>query len=250
MDDRFANQVALVTGAAGGIGQAVVGQLADQGATVFATDRDGDRLDGLASRGITVTAGDLQDPGFCDSLPGQVRDRHGRLDIVVNNAGIMRRGNALDTSDSDWSLTMAVNVDSVFRICRATVPIMKQQGGGAIVNVSSCWGIYPGPDHVAYCTSKAAVAAMTRCLGRDHAKEGIRINAVCPNEVDTAMLRTGFEVRGLDPSSAIEELNRSVPIGRIADPKEIANAICWLASGDAGYVCGTLLEVNGAKPVY
>jgi NAD(P)-dependent dehydrogenase (short-subunit alcohol dehydrogenase family) len=255
MAGRFRGKVVLITGAGGGIGEAVTRLFAKQGDAIVATDRDEAcmaraRSISPESSAVELITGDLSNPEFCDRLPALARDVHGQLDIMVNNAGIMRRGNILDTSDEDWSVTMAVNVESVFRTCRSAIPIMKSVGKGAIVNVASCWGIYPGPDHVAYCTSKAAVAAMTRCLGRDHAGDGIRINAVCPNEVNTPMLRTGFEIRGLDPGSAIETLNQTVPIGRIAEPEEIADTICWLASEEARYVCGVLLEVNGAKPVY
>ena len=98
--------------------------------------------------------------------------------------------------------------------------------------------------------TKAAVASLTQCLGRDHAHQGIRVNAVCPNEVDTPMLRTGFEVRGLDADSAIDDLDLSVPLGRIAQPEDIADVVVFLASDKARYMCGALLEVNGGKPVY
>ena len=97
--------------------------------------------------------------------------------------------------------------------------------------------------------SKAALASLTRCLGRDHAQDGIRVNAVCPNEVDTPMLRTGFEIRGLDPETGIATLNKSVPLGRIAQPEDIADVVAFLASDEARYICGALLEVNGGKPV-
>jgi len=107
-----------------------------------------------------------------------------------------------------------------------------------------------GPDHVAYCTSKAALAALTKSLGRDHAPDGIRVNAVCPNEVDTPMLRSGFITRGIDPENAIEELGKTVPLGRIAEPAEIADVIAFLASQDARYVCGETVEVSGAKAVH
>ena len=195
-------------------------------------------------------AGDLTDADYCDTLPGQALEAAGRLDILVNNAGLMRRGNILNATDEDFSLSMAVNVEAPFRLCRAAIGLMKAAGRGAIVNTASCWGVYPGPDHLVYCTAKAAVAAMTKCLGRDHAGDGIRVNAVCPNEVNTPMLRTGFEIRGLDPDEAVGTLNASVPLGRIAEPGEIADVIAYLASDDASYICGTLLEVNGAKPVY
>ena len=153
------------------------------------------------------------------------------------------------TTDEDYALTMAVNVEAPFRLCRAAIPIMAEAGGGAIVNTASCWGVHPGPNHPLYIMSKAALASLTQCLGRDHAGQGIRVNAVCPNEVNTPMLRTGFAIRGLDPDKGIEELNRSVPIGHIAEPEEIADVIAFLASDAARYVCGALVEVNGAKPV-
>ena len=121
--------------------------------------------------------------------------------------------------------------------------------GGAIINTSSCWGLRPGPNHPLYIMSKAALASLTQTLGRDHAPDGIRINAVCPNEVDTPMLRTGFKARGLDPLTAIESLNKSVPLGRIATPDDIAKVILFLASDEASYMCGSLVEVNGGKPV-
>ena len=144
---------------------------------------------------------------------------------------------------------MAVNVEAPFRLCRAAIPLMAKRGGGAIVNTASCWGLYPGPDHPIYVMSKAAIASLTQCLGRDHASQNIRVNAVCPNEVNTPMLRTGFSIRGLNPDQAISELNHSVPLGRIAEPEDIADVILFLASDQARYICGALVEVNGGKPV-
>jgi NAD(P)-dependent dehydrogenase (short-subunit alcohol dehydrogenase family) len=257
MSKRFAGKSVLVTGAGGGIGLEVVELMACEGATIIAADIDENRLDdaiGISrdlGADIFPLPGDLSDANYCDSLPGMAYDCTRRLDVIINNAGLIRRGNILDTSDEDWQISMAVNVESIFRICRSAIRIMKQQKqGGSIVNTASCWGLYPGPDHVAYCTSKAAVAAMTRCLGRDHAADGIRINAVCPNEVNTPMLRSGFEMRGFNADSAVEQLNQTVPLGRIAEPREIAEVIAFLASDQASYICGSLLEINGAKPVY
>ena len=127
---------------------------------------------------------------------------------------------------------------------------MKDNSGGAIINVASCWGLYPGPGHAAYCTSKGAVAILSKCLGRDDAADGIRVNAVCPNEVNTPMIRTGFQRRGFNPDTAIKDLNRTVPLGRIAEPEDIADVVWFLASDAARYIAGTAIEVNGAKPVY
>jgi 2-keto-3-deoxy-L-fuconate dehydrogenase len=145
--------------------------------------------------------------------------------------------------------TMAINVEAPFRLCRAAIPIMAAAGGGAIVNTSSCWGVHPGPNHPLYVMSKAAVASLTRCLGMDHAHQNIRVNAVCPNEVNTPMIRTGFVQRGLDPDTAVKELNASVPPGRIAEPEYIADVVVFLVSEEARYICGSLIEVNGGKPV-
>ena len=161
----------------------------------------------------------------------------------------MSRITVADTSDADLARSMAVNVEAPFRISRAAIPIMAAGGGGAIVNTASCWGLRPGPAHAVYCMTKAALASLTQCMGMDHAPQGIRINAVCPNEVDTPMLRTGFEKRGLDPATAVETLGATVPVGHVASPEEIADVVLFLASDDARYMCGALVEVNGGKPV-
>ncbi len=248
--------VALVTGAGGGIGSAIVAKFVRHGYDVALADLPDsigslEKLSDVEGIGeARAFPGNLTDPDYCDTLPQKVFESFGRLDVLVNNAGLMRRGDITSTSDDDYALSMAVNVEAPFRLCRAVIPLMEKQGSGAIVNIASCWGIYPGPNHLIYCTTKAAVAAMTKCLARDHAKDNIRVNAVCPNEVNTPMLRTGFEIRGLDPDKAVNELNQSVPIGRIAEPEDIADVVYFLASDEARYMCGALLEVNGAKPVY
>ncbi len=241
---RFQGKTALVTGAAGGIGRVASAMLRAEGARVAVTDRD---CTGLEAD--LCLEGDLTQPDFCDGLPGQVAEALGGLDILINNAGVITRGDITQTSDADYALTMAVNVEAPFRICRAAIPIMAEAGGGAIVNTASCWGLRPGPNHPLYVMSKAALASLTQCLGRDHAHQGIRVNAVCPNEVNTPMLRSGFAARGFDPDQAIADLNASVPLGHIAEPEEIADVILFLASNAARYMCGALVEVNGGKPV-
>ena len=239
---RFQGKTALVTGAAGGIGRAIVARLQSEGATVLGVDR----VAGKADHFIT---GDLMDKAFCDGLPAKAAATMGKLDILINNAGIITRGDITSASDEDYDRTMAINVAAPFRLCRAAIPIMADAGGGAIVNTSSCWGVHPGPNHPVYVMSKAAIASLTQCLGMDHAHQGIRVNAVCPNEVNTPMIRSGFEIRGLDPDKAVAELNASVPLGRIAEPEDIADVVAFLASDDARYMCGALVEVNGGKPV-
>ncbi len=238
----MSGQTALVTGAAGGIGQAIVHALQAKGVIVAGADLQ-------ASNADHVFKGDLMDPRFCDDLPSQAMHAMGRLDILVNNAGIITRGKITEATDDDFARSMAINVEAPFRLCRAAIPIMAQAGGGAIVNVASCWGVHPGPNHPIYVASKAAVASLTQCLGIDHAPDNVRVNAVCPNEVNTQMIRTGFATRGLDPDRGIEELNASVPLGRIAEPEDIADVVAFLASDQARYLCGALIEANGGKTV-
>jgi NAD(P)-dependent dehydrogenase (short-subunit alcohol dehydrogenase family) len=253
---RFADSKVVITGGTGGIGQAVVDLFAREGASVLFSDRSDEDCaelrDALREKGLQTQylAGDLRHKDYCEALIAEAVSRLGGVDILVNNAGIIPRGTILETTDDMWFSALDVNLTSAFFLCRAVIPQMQIAGGGAIVNTSSTWGIYPGPGHVAYCTSKAALAALTRNLARDHAGDGIRINAVCPNEVNTPMLRTGFTRRGIDPDSAITELGKTVPLGHIAEPEEIADVIAFLASHDARYVCGAAVEVTGAKPVY
>jgi len=242
---HFSGKKALVTGAAGGIGQAIVASLRAAGASVAAADRD--------TTSITADAhltGDLLDPDYADTLPARAAEALGGLDIVINNAGVITRGPVTETTDADWRLSLGVNVEAPFRICRAAIPLLAAVGGGVIVNTSSCWGgKAPGPNHAVYCMTKAALASLTQCMGMDHAHQNIRINAVCPNEVNTPMLRSGFEKRGFDPDTAIAELGQTVPLGRIAEPEDIADIILFLASDASRYMTGALVEVNGGKPV-
>lgn len=240
----FTGKHALVTGAAGGIGAAIVSKLRAAGARVAVADRDVSGIEAEAH-----LPGNLLDPAYADGLPQAATDALGALDILVNNAGVITRGSVTETSDADWSLSVGVNVEAPFRLCRAAIPIMAAAGGGAIVNTASCWGLRPGPDHALYCMTKAAIASLTQCMGMDHARQGIRINAVCPNEVNTPMLRTGFVKRGLDPDTAVAELGKTVPLGRIAEPEDIADVVLFLASEQARYMCGALVEINGGKPV-
>lgn len=235
-------KAALVTGAAGGIGAAAARALRARGARVAVADRDVSGIEAEAH-----LPGDLRDPAYAEGLPAAAKAALGGLDIVVNNAGIITRGRVDETSDADWDLSVGVNMQAPFRICRAAIPLLPR--GSAIVNVASCWGLRPGPGHAVYCMTKAALASLTQCMGMDHAHQGIRINAVAPNEVNTPMLRTGFARRGFDPDTAVAELGRTVPLGRIAEPEDIADVIVFLASDAARYLCGAVIEVNGGKPV-
>ena len=247
------SNVVLVTGASGGIGKAIVNKYSRQGLTLAIADKDEDAANKLVheinhGNGKAMAfPGDLLDQNYSDNLANEVKEKLGSIDILINNAGLMRRGDITQTSDEDYELSMKINVEAPFRLCRSSIPLMKR--GGNIVNVSSCWGLRPGPNHPLYVMSKSAIASLTQCLGMDHAHQGIRINAVCPNEVNTPMIRSGFKVRGINPDKAIKELNASVPLGRIAEPEDIVDVILFLLSDESRYMCGSIVEVNGAKQV-
>jgi meso-butanediol dehydrogenase / (S,S)-butanediol dehydrogenase / diacetyl reductase len=253
---KFAEKVAVVTGGAGGVGRALVRTLTHEGAAVMVADLSADGCRSMVEEiekehagAIGFVAGDLRDRAFCERVVAETVERFGGVDVLFNNAGIIPRGTILETSDDMWHSALAVNLTAMFYLCRAAIPVMKERGGGAIVNTSSVWGVYPGPGHIAYCTSKGAVASFTKSLGRDHAPDGIRVNAVCPHEINTPMLRSGFERRGLDPQKAVEDLNKTVPLGHVAEPEEIADVMVFLASDEARYIAGETVEVTGAKPV-
>lgn len=252
---RFKSKITVITGAAGGVGCTLVKLFANEGARVMIADMNDAGCQKVAEEArtagaeVAVFSGDLRDKHYCAQLIEMTVKTFGGVDILLNNAGIIPRGTIEETSDEMWSLAMDVNLNAVFYLCRAAVPHMKKRGGGAIVNTSSVWGTHPGPAHVAYCTSKGAVAALTKNLGRDCAPMQIRVNAVCPHEINTPMIRSGFERRGLDPDKAVEELNKTVPLGRIAEPEDIADVIAFLASDQSRYIAGETIEVTGAKPV-
>jgi 2-hydroxycyclohexanecarboxyl-CoA dehydrogenase len=248
---RFEDRIAVVTGAAGGIGRAICTRLATEGAHVVACDLDEGavaaivedlRADDLVAEPLAF---DLADGGSCHAAMADVLERHGRVDVLVNNAGINRRGDVLTISEDDWAATFAVNVDAMVHLCRAVLPSMAAAGGGSIVNTASQWGLYPAPGHVAYNVSKAAVVALTRNLARDHAPQGIRVNAVCPGEIHTPMLEAGLARSG----RTVADLDALVPFGRIGRPEEVAALVAFLACDEVPFLCGAVVELTGAQAV-
>lgn len=247
---RFVGEVSLVTGAGGGIGSAVARRLAREGGRVVLCDVDERAADGVVAE-IRAEGGDaeglavdLSDGGACARAVDDVVARHGALDVLVNCAGINRRGDLLTISEEDWRRSFAVNVDPIFHLCRAGLPHMRGRGG-AVVNIASQWGLQPAAAHVAYNVSKAAVVALTRSLARDHAGQGVRVNAVCPGEIRTPMLEAGLEASGRE----VAELDAAVPFGRIGTPEEVAALVAFLASDEAPYICGSVVEITGGQSV-
>jgi NAD(P)-dependent dehydrogenase (short-subunit alcohol dehydrogenase family) len=197
-----------------------------------------------ASVGGHAIAGDISDPEFGARAVEEVVDLRGRLDILVNAAGIMVRLRAVDTDDATWQRVTRVNLDGTFYMCRAALRQMQSQGGGAIVNFSSIWGLWAGANSAAYSASKGGVSVLTRALALDHAADGIRVNAVLPGDVDTPLLRAGGRSRPLTDED-IARMGESIPLKRVAQPQEIAKVVAFLASDDASYVTGVLLPVDG-----
>lgn len=241
---RFKDKVAIVTGGAGGIGAAICRRLAAEGALVRVVDMNGAAAAALAAEiGGTAHEVDLTDAAAIHAFVEDIAS--GGIDVLCNNAGLMRRGSLMELTATDWQASFAVNVDALFHMCQAVIPQMQAQDGGAIVNTASQWGLHPAPGHIAYNTTKAAVVAFTQNLARDYAPDKIRVNAVAPGEVRTPMLESNLARSG----RSIDDLNRLVPYGRIGDPEEIAALVAFLASDEAGYLCGSVVEITGAQAV-
>lgn len=237
MTMTLTGRIAIVTGAASGMGAATARLLTQAGATVLGAD--------IASSPAIALVGDVADSAFCDAAVAEALAQHGHLDILVNAAGVILRADALSTDDDAWSRQMRVNVDGTFFMCRAAIRQMRRQRSGAIVNFGSIWGSAGGKGHVAYATAKGAVHNLTRSLALDHAREGIRVNAVCPGEVDTPMLRGAGRAVPLTDAQLAEMADRVVPNGRLAQPDEIGRVVVFLCSDAASYMTGALVPVDG-----
>ena len=241
----FRGKTVLVTGGASGMVAATAREFAAAGADVVIVDLNGPLAREVASEIVAgePVVGDVADSAFCDRAVAAALERHGRLDVLVNCAGIIYRADAVGTPDDRWRRVMAVNVDGLFFMSRAAVVPMKKQGAGVIVNFGSIWGDVGAAGVLAYCASKGAVHNLTRAMALDHVKDGIRVNAVCPGEVNTPMLASG---RAKPPTPEdLRKLGETVvPMGRLADPAEIARVVVFLASDGASYMTGSLVTVD------
>jgi NAD(P)-dependent dehydrogenase (short-subunit alcohol dehydrogenase family) len=247
---RFEGKVALVTGGTSGIGTAVVEQFLAEGARVMITDKDPARgekvIAALAKpeRPVEFFAADLRDDGVSDAIVEACVSRLGGLDVLVNNAAVLYRRGTLETSDEQWLEAMAVNLNAVFFMCRAAARAMKD-AGGAIVNISSDFGVFAVDGAISYCTTKAAVVQLTKAVALDLARFGIRVNAIAPGKIQTDMLESSITQRGLSVEDGVARISRFVPLHRIGQPDEIAKAIAFLASEDASFITGATLTADG-----
>ena len=238
--------VAIVTGASSGIGAAIAIAFAEAGWEVMAAGRDEGRLEEVAdvSDSIATWTGDLSESDDCEELNVDTIDEFGHIDCLVNCAGIIVRSNAADTSDEEWRQTMAINLDAPFFLSRAALPFLLQ-ATGSIINIASDWGLKGGQRAAAYCASKGAIVQLTRAMALDHAAEGLRVNAVCPGEIDTPMLVREAEVESDDLDDYLAQLADESPNGRIGTPEEVAALVLFLASDAATHITGTAIPIDG-----
>lgn len=247
---RLAEQVAIVTGAAQGIGLGIARVLAREGAAVVLSDVN-DEL-GAAAAGEIATGGgaasyvhaDVAEEDDVQRLVAAAVARWGRLDIVVNNAGVVAVQTVEESTVADWDRVMAVNVRSIFLTTRYALPHLRQAGGGSIVVVASVSGFVGQQGTPAYCASKGAAVMLTKALALDYAAEGIRVNCICPGITDTPMLR--FHARhAADPEAHLQQRLRRVPTGQMLYPEDMGRAVAFLCSADAQGITGTSLVVDG-----
>ncbi|MEU9558243.1 2,3-dihydro-2,3-dihydroxybenzoate dehydrogenase [Streptomyces fumanus] len=253
-DKEFPCRVALVTGAAGGIGSAIARALAVRGTVVAVVDRDAERLaaltDALAEDGLKAAAfpADVSDADQVERAVDRIEVELGPVDLLVNAAGVLRPGSAVTMTDADWRAVFAVNLDGVFHCCRAVAARMKERGEGAIVTIASNAGRVPRLQMAAYGASKAAASSYTKSLGLELAQHGIRCNVVSPGSTDTRMLHALWSDpsdRQLTIEGSSAAYKTGIPLRRIAEPADIADAVLFLASARARHITMQDLCVDG-----
>ena len=238
-DYRFSGRVALVTGAASGIGAAVARRLLAEGATVASLD-----LRAEAPDGVLALAGDISDSAQVDAAVARVEGELDPIDVLVCSAGVP--GESLPTggiTDEEWRRVMAINADGVFFCNRAVIPGMVARGYGRIVNVASIAGKEGNPMAAAYSASKAAVIALTKAIGKDLARTGVLVNCVAPAVIDTPILEDVSQEH-------IDYMVERIPMGRMGRPEEVAALVCWLASEECSFSTGAVYDVSGGRAVY
>ncbi|GAA3080886.1 SDR family NAD(P)-dependent oxidoreductase [Streptosporangium carneum] len=245
---RFHDKVVLVSGGGSGIGRAVALGFAREGARVVVAGRGREALDQtvkLAEGGkVTALTADVSDSGSVAGLVGEIVERHGRLDVAINNAGVLATGKVADQAEEDFARVVDTNLTGVFLAMKHEIPAMLAGGGGVIVNFSSQIGLHKRlPGFGAYAASKAGVTALTRTAALEYIGQGIRINTISPGSHDTTMsLRPGET-----EADRAERVRGQVPIGRVGSLDEITGTVLWLASEDAGYVVGGDIVVDGGS---
>ena len=252
MTGSFTGKVALVTGAAMGVGAAIAEALAREDAAVGLLDVNAEALqatvDGIVANGGRAIAclGDVSKAADAEAAVAQLVDAFGGLDVLVNNAGVVRYGFLPDFPEEDWDYVLDINLKGMYQTARFAIPQMRLRGGGAIVNLASVQAYWSHQAAVAYSASKGGVVAFSRALALDHAREGIRVSAIAPGSVRTPMLLDAARRSNPDdPDSALATFAQTHPIGRLIEPSDIANVALFLASDKAGAMTGATVLVDG-----
>jgi len=249
---KLKDRVAIITGATSGLGEAAALLFAEEGARVTVTGRDDTRgrqvvaaIEAAGGRAIFVRA-DVRLAGDCQRVVAEtLRAFGGRLDILFNNAGVFYPHNAIDCTEEEWDATVDSSLKGSWLMAKYALPTMIGQRSGVIINQGSGWGIQGGDEAVAYCAAKGGLVVMTKAMAIDHGKQGIRVNCLCPGDVETPMLVADAEARRLPYPDYIKSSAAGRPLGRVGTPAELARAALFLASDDSSFMTGAALVVDG-----
>jgi len=243
-------KVAVITGGASGIGLGVASRLAEAGAKVALLDIDDARgqeaVRGLEERGVNASYFhcDVTSDAECSQVTQQIITDFGKIDVLFNNAGVAIRKNTVDLAEEEWDLALNVLLKGTFLLSHHVIPHMIAGGGGSIINTGSGWSLKGGPDAVSYCAAKGGVLNLTRAMAIDHGRHNIRVNCVCPGDIDTPMLRSECEQLGENPEEFMREA-ADRPLSRVGTPADVANAVLFFASDMSTWVTGASLVVDG-----
>ncbi len=246
---RFQGKSVVVTGGASGIGKATANQFASDGASVVIADVNPDgqavaqQISQETQQEVSFVQADVSKAEDANRLIQEVLHRHGQLDILHNNAGILVVGDVTTIPEADWDRCIDINLKSVYLVSKYAIPAMQQTGGGVIINTASTAGISGGGGYSVYGASKAAIILLTQCMALDFAEHNIRVNAVCPGPTATPMIVSS----DADRQSTLERWAQELPIGRAGEPIDTAKAVAYLASDDASFVTGSAFVVDGGR---
>ena len=247
---RLADKVALITGGTSGIGEATALLFSKEGARIAITGRNESRGQEVIKK-ITEAGGeavfmkaDVRNSEECRQTVEKTLQSYGRLDILFNNAGVYFHNTVVDCTEEEWDLTLDINLKGTYLMSKFALPAMITQGSGVIINNGSGWGLVGGNEAAAYCASKGGVVLLTKAMAVDHSAQGIRINCLCPGDVDTPMLAEDARQRGQPWKEYLINASHR-PLGRIGKPEEIAKAALFLASEDSSFMTGAILAVDG-----
>jgi|SRR5579872_2668977 NAD(P)-dependent dehydrogenase (short-subunit alcohol dehydrogenase family) len=247
MTDRLKDKVGIVTGAGSGIGRACAIALANEGARLALAGRRKDRIQLLAHElgdRVVAIACDVTRPDEINRLLGQITNRFGGLNFLVNNAGVLRPGTVEQVTEDDWDLTFNTNVRAVWLLSRAVLPHLCKAGGGSIINIASVLGMVGARNRAAYAASKGAVVLLTKCMAIDHGLQNVRVNAICPSFIETE-LTAAMMAGARDPAAIRRERTAAHPIGRLGRPEDVGGLAVYLASDESAWVTGAILPVDG-----